>query len=261
MFYTNAVMAITAIVSSLIGFAFMALMLKNSQKYFAARQKELGRLNGHIEEIYSGLNIVKVYNGTKDADIKFDELNRNVYDANRKSQFLSGLMHPMMNFVGNFGYVAVCIVGALLTMNNIITFGVIVAFMTYVRLFTSPLSDIAQGMTSMQSTAASCERVFEFVDEEEMSSQDEITKTLDKKDAKGNIEFDNIIFKYEDSDKPTIKGFTAKATSGQKVAIVGPTGAGKTTMVNLLMKFYDIDSGTIKIDRNIYKRFKKRKYT
>ena len=248
MFYTNWIMAITAILSSLIGFVLMFLILGKSQKYFVARQEELGNLNGHIEEIYSGLNVVKVYNGKKQADEKFDELNKKVYEANRKSQFLSGLMQPIMNFIGNFGYVAVCIVGAILTMNDMITFGVIVAFITYVRLFTNPLSQIAQAMTSLQSTAAASERVFEFVDEEEMSDQKEITKTLKKDEVKGNIEFENVVFQYDNNDKPTIKNFSAKALPGQKVAIVGPTGAGKTTMVNLLMKFYDINSGDIKID-------------
>lgn len=248
MFYTNWIMALTAIFSSLIGFVLMFLILEKSQKYFVARQVELGKLNGHIEEIYSGLNVVKVYNGKKEADKKFDELNKGVYEANRKSQFLSGLMQPIMNFIGNFGYVAVCIVGAILTMNDMISFGVIVAFITYVRLFTNPLSQIAQAMTQLQSTAAASERVFEFIDEEEMSDQKEITKVLDKKDVKGNIEFQNVVFQYDNNDKPTIKNFSAKALPGQKVAIVGPTGAGKTTMVNLLMKFYDINSGDIKID-------------
>ena len=248
MFYTNWIMALTAILSSLIGFILMFLILGRSQKYFVARQVELGRLNGHIEEIYSGLNVVKVYNGKKEANRKFDEFNKKVYDANRKSQFLSGLMQPIMNFIGNFGYLAVCIVGAILTMNDIITFGVIVAFITYVRLFTNPLSQIAQAMTQLQSTAAASERVFEFIDEEEMSDQKEITKVLDKQKVKGNIEFQNVVFQYDNNDKPTIKNFSAQAKPGQKVAIVGPTGAGKTTMVNLLMKFYDINSGDIKID-------------
>lgn len=248
MFITNWIMAFTAIVSSLLGFAGMIGVLKNSQKYFTAKQEELGNLNGHIEEVYSGLNVVKVYNGKKEANEKFDEYNKRVSEANRKSQFLSGLMHPMMGFVGNFGYVAVCIVGALLNMNDVISFGVIVAFITYVRLFTNPLSQIAQATTSLQSTAAASERVFEFVDEIEMSSQEEIKKTLNKENVKGEIEFKNIVFKYDDNDKPVINGFTAKAKPGQKIAIVGPTGAGKTTMVNLLMKFYEIDSGDITID-------------
>ena len=248
MFYTNWIMALTAIGASLLGFIGMFFILSKSQKYFIARQEELGELNGHIEEIYSGINVVKVYNGKNEANKKFDELNKKVKEANRKSQFLSGLMQPVMNFIGNFGYVAVCIVGALLAMNNVITFGVIVAFMTYVRLFTNPLSQIAQSMTSLQSTAAASERVFEFVDEPEMKKEDELTKILKKEDAKGKIEFNNVVFQYDDNDKPTIKNFTATAMPGQKIAIVGPTGAGKTTMVNLLMKFYDINSGEIKID-------------
>ena len=248
MFYTNWIMALTAIGASLLGFIGMFFILSKSQKYFIARQEELGELNGHIEEIYSGINVVKVYNGKNEANKKFDELNKKVKEANRKSQFLSGLMQPVMNFIGNFGYVAVCIVGALLAMNNVITFGVIVAFMTYVRLFTNPLSQIAQSMTSLQSTAAASERVFEFVDEPEMKKEDELTKVLKKEDAKGKIEFNNVVFQYDDNDKPTIKNFTATAMPGQKIAIVGPTGAGKTTMVNLLMKFYDINSGEIKID-------------
>ena len=248
MFVTNWIMALTAIFASLIGFAGMMLILKNSQKYFIARQEELGNLNGHIEEIYSGLNVVKAYNGKKQSDAKFDELNTKMYEANRKSQFLSGLMMPMMNFIGNFGYVAVCIVGALLTMNNQISFGVIVAFITYVRLFTSPLSQIAQSITSLQSAAAASERVFEFLDEQEMSNQQEITKELVKEKVKGAIEFKNVTFKYEGNDNPTINNFSVKVKPGQKVAIVGPTGAGKTTMVNLLMKFYEINSGDIIID-------------
>ena len=248
MFYTNWIMALTAILSSLLGFMGMFAVLSKSQKYFVAKQEELGNLNGHIEEVYSGLNVVKAYNGKKESDKKFDEYNQKVCEANRKSQFLSGIMQPIMNFIGNFGYVAVCIVGALLTMNNIISFGVIIAFITYVRLFTNPLSQIAQSMTSLQSTAAASERVFEFLDEKEMADQSKINKTLDKNNVKGKIEFDNVVFQYDNNDKPTIKNFTATAEPGQKIAIVGPTGAGKTTMVNLLMKFYDINSGDIRID-------------
>lgn len=248
MFYTNWIMALTAIGASLIGFIFMFGILGKSQKYFVARQVELGKLNGHIEEIYSGLNVVKAYNGGKLANEKFDVLNKNVYEANRKSQFLSGLMQPLMNFIGNLGYVAVCIVGAILTMKNMISFGVIVAFITYVRLFTSPLSQIAQAMTSLQSTGAASERVFEFLDEEEMQDESKFTKKLDKATVKGDIEFDNVVFQYDNNPKPTIQNFSAKAKAGQKIAIVGPTGAGKTTLVNLLMKFYDINSGDIKID-------------
>ena len=248
MFYTNWIMALTAILSNAIGFFEVSKILGKSQKYFVARQTELGNLNGHIEEIYSGLNVVKVYNGKKQADKTFDELNEKVRETNQKSQFLSGLMHPLMNFVGNFGYVMVCIVGALLAMNGYITFGVIVAFMIYVRLFTNPLSQIAQALTSLQSTAAAGERVFEFLDEKEMSEQSNCKKYLNKDEVKGKIEFDHVVFQYDNNDKPTIKDFTATALPGQKIAIVGPTGAGKTTMVNLLMKFYEIQSGDIRID-------------
>ncbi len=248
MFYTNAVMAITAVVASLFGFVFMSLVLKKSQKYFISRQKELGALNGHIEEIYSGLNVVKAYNGIEKAEQEFDILNKKLYTANQKSQFLSGLMMPMMNFIGNFGYVAVCIVGSLLVTNDYITFGVIVAFITYVRLFTSPLSQIAQSMTSMQSTVASAERVFEFVDEEEMTQEDNSKIYLERNEVKGKISFEHVVFQYAGNDAPTIKDFSVNVSPGQKVAIVGPTGAGKTTMVNLLMKFYDITQGDIKID-------------
>ena len=248
MFYTNWILAITAIVASVVGFALMFLILGKSQKYFVAIQEGLGELNGHIEEVYSGLNVVKAYNGKKDVDKKFDVLNQKVYDSNLKSQFLSGLMQPIMNFTGNFGYVAVCIVGALLAMNGVISFGVIVAFITYVRLFTSPLGQMAQAMTLLQSTAAASERVFEFLDEEEMPDESNIKSVLKKEDAKGEIKFENVVFQYDNNDTPTIKGFSAIAKPGQKIAIVGPTGAGKTTMVNLLMKFYDINSGDIKID-------------
>ena len=231
MFVTNWILALTAILSSLIGFIGMALILRNSQKYFLQRQTELGNLNGHIEEIYSGLNVVKAYNGKEEASEKFNKYNDKVCQSNKKSQFLSGLMQPIMAFIGNFGYVAVCIVGAMLTMNGQISFGVIVAFMTYVRLFTNPLSQIAQAMTSLQSTAAASERVFDFIDEEEMSKE-KTTQKLDIDKVKGYIDFENVVFKYDGNDNPTIKNFTAHAKPGQKIAIVGPTGAGKTTMVN-----------------------------
>ena len=247
MFYTNYIMAITAVVSSLFGFIFMGKILSKSQKYFKQRQEELGNLNSVIEETYSSISIVKVYNGKKISDEKFDKYNNSVYKANKMSQFLSGLMMPFMSFIGNFGYVCVCIVGALLVKNNVITFGVIVAFMIYIRLFTQPLSQMAQGLTSLQSAAASSERVFEFLDEEELEKE-KVNKKLDINKIKGNIEFDNVEFTYDGNDKPTINGFTAKVKEGQKIAIVGPTGSGKTTMVNLLMKFYDIDKGDIKID-------------
>lgn len=258
MFVTNWILALTAILSSLLGFIFMFLVLGKSQKYFVARQEQLGALNGHIEEVYTGLNVVKAYNGKTTSNKKFDELNEKVYDANRKSQFLSGLMMPMMNFIGNFGYVAVCIVGALLTMNNTISFGVIIAFITYVRMFTSPLSQIAQATTSLQSTAAASERVFEFLDEEEMKNEVALKSYLPISEAKGNIEFKNVTFTYDGNEKPTIQSFSAKVKSGEKVAIVGPTGAGKTTMVNLLMKFYDITGGDIIIDGKSIKDLKRK---
>lgn len=246
MFVTDPVMAITAVLSSLIGFALMSVILVKSQKYFKAQQDELGNINGHIEEIYSGHEVVKAYNGTKEATQKFDKINDKLYKSARKSQFLSGLMPPIMSFIGNFGYVAVCIVGALLVMNDQITFGVIVAFMIYVRLFTNPLTQIAQVTTSLQSTAAASERVFAFLEEEEMTTE-KATKHLKRENAKGNIEFRNVTFGY-DENKIIIKNFSAVAKAGEKIAIVGPTGAGKTTMVNLLMKFYDITNGDIFID-------------
>ena len=247
MFVTNWIMAFTAILASVFGFAISFVLLKKSQKYFVSRQKELGDLNGHIEEIYSGHNVVKAYNGEESALKEFDLINDRLYDCNRKSQFLSGIMQPLMNFIGNFGYVAVCVVGALLVMNGKTTFGVIVAFMIYVRLFTNPLSRIAQAMTTMQSILAAAERVFEFTSEEELASESNLTGKIKKSDAKGNIEFKNVSFGY-DKDKIIIKDFSAKVKSGEKIAIVGPTGAGKTTMVNLLMKFYEINSGDILID-------------
>lgn len=248
MFYTNWQMAVTAIVSSTFGFIFMFLIIGKSQKYFSMRQKSLGKLNGHIEEVYSGLNIVKSYNAQNYVLDKFDKANYDVYKASQMSQFLSGLMMPLMIFIGNLGYVAICIVGAVLTIKGKITFGVIVAFMSYVRLFTSPLSQIGQAMTSIQSTAASSERVFEFLDEKEMEDEKEITEYLDPQKASGNIEFKNVEFTYDGNKKPTITNFSADIKKGQKVAIVGPTGAGKTTMVNLLMKFYQINKGDIIID-------------
>ena len=247
MFYTNWLMAITAIIATIIGFALMAVILAKSQKYFNAQQKQLGILNGHIEEMYSGHNVVKAYNGTNESKKKFNEYNNALYESAWKSQFLSGLMPVIMGFIGNFGYVCVCIVGAMLTMNSSISIGVIVAFMIYIRLFTNPLSQIAQAMTSLQSAAAASERVFEFLDEEELIDESNKTKVLSKDEVKGNITFEHVKFGY-DEDKLIIKDFSAKAKSGEKIAIVGPTGAGKTTMVNLLMRFYEINSGDILID-------------
>ncbi len=247
MFITNWIMAITAIASSIIGFALMAIIMKRSQKYFFQRQESLGNLNGHIEEIYSGLTVVKAYNGKNDSNVKFDKLNKEVYESSRKSQFFSGLMQPIMIFIGNFGYVAVVIVGALLVFNDAISFGIIVAFIVYVRLFTQPMARIAQAMTMLQGAASASERVFDFLEEKEMEIEDNKTTELKKSRLKGMIEFENVSFGYS-KGKNVIKNFSAIAKPGQKIAIVGPTGAGKTTIVNLLMKFYDINKGDIKID-------------
>ena len=247
MFVTNWLMALTAIAASIFGFVGSFFLLKKSQKYFVQRQEELGNLNGHIEEIYSGHNVVKAYNGEETALEEFDRINEKLYTCNRKSQFLSGIMQPIMGFVGNFGYVAVCVVGALLVMNHMTSFGTIVAFMIYIRLFTNPLSRIAQAMTTMQTIAAAAERVYEFMDEKELPEEKDLKEKIDKKEAKGNIEFKNVKFGY-DPNKTIIKNFSAKVKSGEKIAIVGPTGAGKTTMVNLLMKFYEITDGDILID-------------
>ena len=247
MLITNWILAIVAVSACLIGLLFMGIILKASQKYFVAKQKALGELNGYIEEMYSAHNVVKSYNGTKETFKKFGNLNEKLYETNRKSQFLSGLMHPIMGFAGNLGYVAVCVVGALLTMNNIISFGVIVAFMIYVRMFNNPLNQIAQAMSSLQSTAAASERVFEFLDEKEMSDQKDVSRRLRRNDTRGAIEFKNVKFGY-DKSKIVIKNFSVNVNPGQKVAIVGPTGAGKTTMVNLLMKFYEINNGDIIVD-------------
>lgn len=246
MFVTSAPLAVTAIVSGIAGLVFVALILSRSQKYFTMRQKELGKINSHIEEIYSGINVVRVYNAKEEASKKFDYLNKRVYEANRKSQFLSGLMPPMMHFIGNLGYVAVCVVGAILVTNSAITFGVIIAFIVYVRMFTRPLTQIAQSLNLLQSSAAAAERVFEYLDEKEMPKEN-VSAHLSKDKVKGEIEFKNVRFGYTD-DKIIIKDFSARAMPGQKIAIVGPTGAGKTTMVNLLMKFYDVSSGDILID-------------
>lgn len=245
MFITNAWMAITAILSTVIGFILMMFIMSKSQKYFIRQQRDLGLMNGHVEEIYSGHNIVKVYNDEAKAKAKFDEINEDLYESVWRSQFLSGLMMPLMSFIGNFGYVAVCIVGASLAMNEVITFGVIVAFMVYIRLFTQPLSQIAQAMTSLQQTAAASERVFEFLEEPEM--QQENGKINDFTVSKGEVEFKHVHFGYH-ADRTIINDFSVTTKPGQKVAIVGPTGAGKTTMVNLLMKFYEANSGEILID-------------
>jgi len=245
MFYTNWILALVAIGSSLFGFVFMTLIMKKSQKFFKAQQQGLGDINGHVEEIYSGHNVVKAYNGGKDAKKTFERINGKLYESGWKSQFISGLMMPFMNFIGNFGYVAICVVGAVLAIQGTITFGTIIAFIFYVRFFTQPLSQMAQAMQSLQRTAAAGERVFEFFEEAEMA--DESDKTKLPQYIKGDVEFKNVHFGYE-KDKPIIHDFSARVRPGQKIAIVGPTGAGKTTMVNLLMRFYELDSGEIRID-------------
>jgi ATP-binding cassette subfamily B protein len=245
MFYNNWIMALTAIGASAVGFAMMAIIMGKSQKYFTRQQNDLGNINGHVEEIYSGHNVVKAYNGGKEAKRYFENVNERLYDSGWKSQFMSGLMMPLMMFIGNFGYVAVCVVGAALAMNGTISFGVIVAFMLYVRLFTQPLSQIAQAFQNMQRTAAAGERIFTFFDEDEMSDESGKAKRL--ANVLGNVEFRNVKFGYAPG-KTIIKDFSAQITVGQKVAIVGPTGAGKTTMVNLLMRFYELDGGKILLD-------------
>lgn len=246
MFKTNVIMTLTAVIATMIGFGLMSLITSHSQKYFSRQQANLGALNGHIEEIYSGHTVVKAYNGEKNAKKVFDELNNNLRDSAFKAQSLSGLMQPLMAFIGNFGYVAVCVIGAVLTMKGYIGFEIIVAFMMYIRLFTQPLAQIAQATQSLQSAAAAGERVFAFLGAEEMSDESGKTEKLGK--AEGYVDFEHVKFGYEDTDKIIIHDFSAKAKPGQKIAIVGPTGAGKTTLVNLLMRFHEIQSGDIKID-------------
>ena len=245
MFVTDAIMALTAIGASIIGFVLMSVIMAKSQKHFNAQQSSLGKLNGHIEEIYSGQNIVKVYNGEKKSKNTFDTHNKALYTSGWKSQFLSGLMIPLMAFIGNFGYVAVCVVGAVLVLNGNISFGVVSAFIIYVRLFTQPLSQMAQAVTSLQSTAAASERVFELLGEKELADESEKSTKMPK--VKGAVEFKNVKFGYTE-DEDVIKDFNLVVKPGQKVAIVGPTGAGKTTLVNLLMRFYEVKSGQIIVD-------------
>lgn len=246
MILSNLVMTVTAVVATALGFGLMSLIMGHSQKFFVRQQKHLGEINGHVEEIYTGHTVVKAYNGEKDARATFLEMNENLRDSGFRAQCLSGMMPPLMGFIGNFGYVAVCVVGAMLAFNGKTDFGTIVAFMMYIRYFTHPLSQIAQAMQSMQSAAAAGERVFEFLDAEELS--DESGKTAQLSRVQGLVEFDHVRFGYEDSDKTVIHDFSAIAKPGQKVAIVGPTGAGKTTMVNLLMRFHELQSGQIRID-------------
>lgn len=245
MLSTNWVMALTAIVSSMLGFGLMLGIMSRSQKYFVARQRWLGGLNGHIEEIYTGHNVVRLFGAEQREQQAFDRINGKMQETDWKSQFMSGLMMPLMGFIGNFAYVAVCVVGAVLAMNGTISFGVIVAFMMYVRLFTSPLSQLAQAATNLQSAAAAAERVFEFLEAKEMP--DESHLPAQTKTVRGEVAFDHVRFGYT-PDKIIIHDFSEHVQPGQKVAIVGPTGAGKTTMVNLLMKFYPLGGGEIRID-------------
>lgn len=247
MFVTNWQMALTAICASLLGLMLTFLLMKYSQKYFARRQVELGAINGHIEEIYTAHNVVKAYNAQTATKREFDTLNHKLYKSNRMSEFLAGMMPPIMDFVGNLGFLAVVVVGAILFLNNQISFGLISAFVIYVRLFTQPLSQIAQCLNRLQSGMAASERVFEFLGEADMPDESHCTGYIDPHNAQGNIVFDHVRFSYQ-PEKPIIKDFCCTVKPGQKIAIVGPTGAGKTTLVNLLMKFYDIDAGDIVID-------------
>ena len=245
MFATSGRLALTAIAASVLGFVFMFSIIKRSRRYFQQQQKNLGDMNGHIEEMYSGHDIVRVYGAVGQAKEEFGRINDNLYNSSWKSQFFGGLMQPLMGFIGSFGYVAVCVVGAALTMSGSIRFGTIVAFISYVKLFTNPLTQISQAANSLMSAGAAGERVFGFLNEEEMPDDSMCTARLG--DIRGEVEFDHVRFGY-DEDKPVINDFSAKIEPGQKVAIVGYTGAGKTTMVNLLMRFYELWSGSIKID-------------
>jgi len=263
MYYTNWVMATTTVLATLIGLVLMVVIMSRSQKYFTARQESLGELNGYIEEMYTGHDVIRILNAEDEVKEQFGTMNQKVKDANFRSQFLSGLMQPLMTFVGNLGYVAVCVVGASQIINGNITFGVITAFLIYTRLFESPLRQISQAMTQVQSCAAASERVFEFLDEEEM--EDETAKTEHIDHVRGEVEFKNVKFAYPSApEKEIIHDFSVKVEPGQKVAIVGPTGAGKTTMVNLLMRFYELTGGEIRIDgvsttdiprENVHKQF------
>lgn len=246
MLLTNVWMTLAAVAAALLGFVVMILIVQRSQKYFMQQQKNLGAMNGHVEEIYSGHNVVKVYNGEKNAREKFNQINESLGESAFRSQMFSGLMRPIMASIGNLGYVAVCVVGAALAMNGKISFGVIVAFMMYVRQFTQPLQQFAQGTTNLQSAAAASERVFEFLEEEEMADESKKTKRLEQ--VKGNVEFQHVRFAYDQEKGDIIHDFSAQVKAGQKIAIVGPTGAGKSTIVNLLMRFFEINGGSILID-------------
>lgn len=248
MFVTEWRLALVSLVITVGGLFLVVFIMSRSQKYFTAHQENLGKLNGYVEEMYSGHEVVRISRAGDSIKEKFKGLNKAVYDANRRSQFLSGLMQPLMNVVGNIAYVAVCVFGSILVINDpSVGFGVIIAFILYVRLFTTPLAQIAQGLTNMQTASASAHRVFDFLEEEELENED--GKPAFEKDVKGEVEFDHIRFGYPDTpDKTVIKDFSAKVEPGQKVAIVGPTGAGKTTMVNLLMRFFETNGGEIRID-------------
>lgn len=247
MFITEWRLALISVGVTLVGMLLTVLIISKSQRFFSARQKSLGALNGYVEEMYSGHQVVRISRAECKVCTRFDALNAAVYDSNWKSQFLSGIMQPLMNIIGNIAYVAVCVFGSILAMNGIIEFGVIVSFILYVRLFTSPLTQIAQGMTNMQTASASAHRIFNFLESEEMP--DESKKATALTNVHGTVSFEHVRFSYPDTpDKIIIKDFSAEVHPGQKVAIVGPTGAGKTTMVNLLMRFFEINSGTIKID-------------
>ena len=247
MFATQWRLALISLAVTFVGLGLGVLIMSRSQRFFAARQKSLGELNGFVEEMYSGHEVVRISRAERKVLSHFDSLNAAVYDANWRSQFLSGIMQPLMNIIGNIAYVAVCVVGSILAMNGTIEFGVIVSFILYVRLFTTPLTQIAQGMTNMQTASASAHRIFDFLESEEMA--DESEKTAELPEIRGKVSFEHVHFSYPDTpDKVIINGFSAEVCPGQKVAIVGPTGAGKTTMVNLLMRFYEICSGEIKID-------------
>ncbi len=247
MFVTEWRLALAALLVTLLGLAATVLIMSRSQKYFAARQESLGQLNGYVEEMYSGHEVVRISRAAEPVGRRFDALNEKVYDANWRSQFLSGVMQPLMNVVGNLSYVAVCVLGSVLALQGVIDIGVIVSFILYVRLFTSPLTQIAQGMTNLQTASASAQRIFEFLESEELPDEREKPARTDA--VRGAVSFRHVQFSYPDApDKPIIRDFSAEVRPGQKIAIVGPTGAGKTTMVNLLMRFYDVCGGSILID-------------
>lgn len=247
MFVTEWRLALVSLLITFFGLFLIVFIMSKSQRYFLDRQESLGKLNGYVEEMYSGHEVVRISRGAENVKLHFGGLNEAVYNANWKSQFLSGMMQPLMNVIGNIAYVAVCVFGSVLALNGTIKFGVIISFILYVRLFTSPLGQIAQGMTNMQTASASAQRIFDFIESEELS--DESGKSSEVPEVKGNVSFENVRFSYPDTpDKVIIKNFSAEVKAGQKVAIVGPTGAGKTTMVNLLMRFFEINSGSISID-------------